>query len=668
MGTRYNRMDIGTLKRRKKSGKPRAYFRFDRFGITFEKIEKVAKAPKSKPFAFAIAGIILVLILQGASFLPQALRAKGEIMGAATSAYSDMNSAASDMKSEDFTSALKLFDSAQGNIKLAQAKLDNFKLIKYLAPQASSADHVLTGASNLAGAGEKLAAAISIFNDLKVSSKGIENSDFNQKMRDNLSLLIQSRDLLTSASSEFESAGSIPADYSQTLDQAKTQVAELKSVLDKLVGLEDLYLNLFNGNKTYLLIFQNYDEARATGGFIGTYGVLKSNNGIIENLKIDSIYDLDGNISAKYAAPGPFQPDIKKWGIRDANWFADFPTSGKKLLQFFEQGAETADGVIALTPKLFEDILKLVGPIEMKQYGVILTAENFQDLVQFKTSVDYDKKLNEPKKFLADFAPILLNRLTSLDKEGIMNLLQIFENNLVQKQIMVYSKDQRTQSIVEKLSFSGKILKTDYDYLCIVNSNLGGTKSDLEMKQTENLESKILSDGSIINILNIERKNTGVAHNADYLRVLVPRGSQIISASGFDDHVYYSSSAEGLSNDPDLAKWDQGSKFGNIFVRTESEKTEFAGWLDVKGGEAKTVNLTYILPFKLEFSAFKRSQSYSFLVQRQPSGNPTVFSGRINLGGFGADIISGRAEQTANILNFSSNDYSDDFWGFMIKK
>jgi hypothetical protein len=261
-----------------------------------------------------------------------------------------------------------------------------------------------------------------------------------------------------------------------------------------------------------------------------------------------------------------------------------------------------------------------------------------------------------------------LNRLTSLDKEGIMNLLQIFENNLVQKQIMVYSKDQRTQSIVEKLSFSGKILKTDYDYLCIVNSNLGGTKSDLEMKQTENLESKILSDGSIINILNIERKNTGVAHNADYLRVLVPRGSQIISASGFDDHVYYSSSAEGLSNDPDLAKWDQGSKFGNIFVRTESEKTEFAGWLDVKGGEAKTVNLTYILPFKLEFSAFKRSQSYSFLVQRQPSGNPTVFSGRINLGGFGADIISGRAEQTANILNFSSNDYSDDFWGFMIKK
>src|SRR5690606_24264615 len=151
--------------------------------------------------------------------------------------------------------------------------------------------------------------------------------------------------------------------------------------------------------KTYLLIFQNYDEARATGGFIGTYGVLKVSNGKIDKLKIESIYNLDGQLFEDIAAPGPFQPAIPKWGIRDANWFADFPTSADKLLYFYEKVGETADGVIATTPQIFSELLKLTGSIEMGQYGVTLTAENFQEQVQFKTSVDYDKELNEPKKF-----------------------------------------------------------------------------------------------------------------------------------------------------------------------------------------------------------------------------------------------------------------------------
>src|SRR6185503_15609297 len=112
-----------------------------------------------------------------------------------------------------------------------------------------------------------------------------------------------------------------------------------------------------------LMLFQNYDEIRGTGGFIGTYGVVKVENGKIQSLKIDSIYDLDGSNYSRIAAPGPFQPEIPKWGMRDANWFADFPTSAKKILQMYEHGVETADGVIAFTPQLFENILNLTGPI-----------------------------------------------------------------------------------------------------------------------------------------------------------------------------------------------------------------------------------------------------------------------------------------------------------------
>ncbi len=610
-------------------------------------------------FSFSIAGLLVVALIQGAIYVSSAKNASGEILGAATTAYTDLNSASKNLSQQNLGQASELFESASKNVKLAQNKLDDYKALTWIAPQANSADHILAGAGHLAMAGEKLTAALNIFGELKVSSSGVETVDFEQKLSDNKQALTETRNLVSLAASEFNQVSSIPLDYEGTLQKAKDQVSQLGLVLDKLVGLENMYLGIFGGQKTYFLLFQNYDEQRATGGFIGTYGVLKTNAGSINKLTIDSIYDLDGKISELVSAPGPFQPEIKRWGIRDANWFADFPTSAKKLLYFFEKGQETADGVIAVTPKIFEDLLKLVGPIEMKEFNVTLTAENFQDVVQYKTSVDYDRVENEPKKMLAQFAPVLLDRLTNLPQDQWFNFFQIMQDNLNQRQVLVYSKNASVQESIDALGFSGKILDTDFDYLNIVNSNLGGTKSDLEMEQNVSLKSKILSDGSIINTLTINRKNPSDMENRDYMRVLVPQGSEYISATGFDETPLYPSQAEGLRTDPDLALWDEGSQRGNIFVRTEANKTEFAGWVGTMPQTEKTVTLVYILPFKI-------SQVHSLLLQKQAGSKPYEFSASIALGSVSVNWTTKGIESSGNNLIYKSNTNTDDFWGFIL--
>jgi hypothetical protein len=403
--------------------------------------------------------IIAALIMQTFSYVGGAKKNSGEILGVATSAYSDLTSAGQSLENQDFGSAMSLFQSAQTGLADAVEKLSRYKILTWIVPSARSADHVLEGAEDLALGGEKLAAALALYSQLVVSSEGVETLDFAETLRQSKISLGESLTLLRSASDHFSKADSLPSEYTSQVTEAKLQVDSLVGILSNLVALEDLYLDFFGDQtKTYLLVFQNPDELRATGGFIGTIGVLKISSGQIKQLKIESVYNLDGSLYAQIAAPGPFQPDIRKWGLRDANWFADFPTTASQLLRFYEQGRETADGVIAATPKIFEDLLGLVGPIEMASYGETLTSENFQEVVQRKTSVEYDKALNQPKQFLADFAPVLLDRLSGLSQESWFSVLQIFSQSFSAKDAILYSTDPATQDKIESLGFGGKIL------------------------------------------------------------------------------------------------------------------------------------------------------------------------------------------------------------------
>ena len=617
--------------------------------IIMPKLSKRGKIFGGLLFALVSAG--LVFVLQSGLYLSNAKSDSGEILGVATVAYEELNNATRNLSEEKFDEAAQLFESASNNVQVAQDKLDAYKPLTWVHPEANSANHLLEGAQYLAQAGEKLTQSLNLLNELKVSSKGVETVLLNQKLISNIQLFKETKDLLDKSATAFDDVGSIPLDYEDTLSQAKKQVSQLSSVLDKLIGLESLYLNIFGNAKTYLLIFQNYDEQRATGGFIGTYGVLKTENGSIAQLKIDSIYDLDGKIYELVAAPGPFQPDIKRWGIRDANWFVDFPTSARKILDFYEKGEQTADGVMSFTPKIFENLLELTGPIEMKDYGVTLTAENFQEIVQYKTSIDYDVVENEPKKMLADFAPILLDRLSGFSNETWLNFMQIMQNNLDQRHIMVYSKEAETQKIIENLGFSGKVLSTQYDYLSINNSNLGGTKTDLEIDQKANLRSKILSDGSVLNTLSITRTNPTTQMNRSFVRILVPIGSDLIASEGFDNDPVHSSSADGLEMDPDLAAWDN---------RIEAGKTEFVGWFKVDGNNEKTISLTYMLPFKV-------SSTYSLLVQKQAGSKPVNFEANLNLGNRQPAWISPRVYESINALGYQSDTNTDDFFGVVFK-
>ncbi len=625
-------------------------------------------SPTAQIFTLVSGIVVIMLVMQSIGYLAAAKNDSEKILGVATQGYSNINLAADDLKQQNFENAASLFEAAQVNLDTAAGSLDQYWLLTKILPQAKSADKLLNGAQYLAQAGERLSSSLKILSELKVNHEGVETVDFTSLLAQSSASLQSTLTLLRLAQTEFEEVSSLPEPYSENLTIAQAQITLLQGLLTNMVEIENLYLSIFGSqSKTYLLVFQNSDELRATGGFIGTFGVLKIADNKIQSLNIESIYNLDGSIYDQIAAPGPFQPDIKKWGSRDANWFVDFPTSAQKLLEFFEKGRETADGVIALTPQVFVQLLNLTGPIEMTDYNEVLTADNFKNTVQRETSYEYDKELNQPKKFLADFAPVFLDRLQNLQDQDWIKLLQILNDNLLAKNILLYSTDPKVQEFIERLGLAGDVVQTEGDYLYINNSNLGGTKSDWKVEQTIEFNSKLSSSGEIVDTLTITRKNSAQEHNKSFMRILVPFGSRLISANGFDITPQFSSTAEGFKPDPLLTEWDKGiNRDGNIFERIEAGKTEFSGWLDVPAVDSRTVKLTYQLPAQLDFSGLSNNASHSLTFQKQPGVDSTNIAGEWDTKAF--DVIWNSANSIIEngTFKFNTNGERDNYWSVIL--
>lgn len=191
--------------------------------------------------------------------------------------------------------------------------------------------------------------------------------------------------------------------------------------------------------------------------------------------------------------------------------------------------------------------------------------------------------------------------------------------NLDGKNIQLYARDSVLESRFEEFNWAGRVPNTDRDYLAISRSNLNGSKTDLFIKDAIALDSTIQEDGSVINTVRLTRTNQlpeiKSAANISFIRILVPEGSTLLSNRGFS-YISLESKQKGEGKvDSRVAVWERHSVkdlgTGTI-IGAEAGKTFFGNWLELKGGESKTVEVSYRLPNKL-----KDTDRFSLLLQKQ---------------------------------------------------
>lgn len=379
--------------------------------------------------------------------------------------------------------------------------------------------------------------------------------------------------------------------------------------------------------KTYLLLFQNDKELRATGGFITAYAFLKIESGHLSATTSDDIYRLDEKLlkvcETRICPLTPPAPIVKylpeangkprtAWSMRDSNLSPDLPMSAKEFERMYSFLGDSTryDGIITIDTQVVEELIALTGPIDVfgTTYSagtdkrcncptVIYELEHYSEVAA--------KGENDRKAVLGTLMQQVLGKLLSSGADKLPDLIVTGSELANSKHVMFYMHDQNAQLALSKLGWTGEIKSFGGDYLHINDSNFAGGKSNLYVEENVALEITTDSSGNVKDKVTIEYKNpqpfnlwlNGILR--DYVRIYVPRGSKLISSKGSDDPV-------------------------NSVDDSDLNKTYFDAFVTVRPQNSRVLSFEYTTPAKAS------GKNYPLMIQRQPGAKDYQYIVKLN--------------------------------------
>lgn len=438
------------------------------------------------------------------------------------------------------------------------------------------------------------------------------------------------------------------SDQAEKITSNLDQLSLQASNMDVFIKKDLPWLSGGDGKeKNILLIFQNNGELRGgSGGSLGSFGIVKFKDGSLEKIDFGTnIYKLDNEFVKKEAVVSPDELlpfNNGHWSMKQSGFAVDGREALDKIMWFYnKETGQSVDGAITIDTTAFVSLLKLVGPIEMTEYGKTLDAENFVKETQLEVQVDYFDRTggiieNEPKKILGDMIPKFTEKLFKGlgDKNKSIQILASFAKSLENKNILFNFENVEFQTRLDNQNYSGLVRPVTGDYLYVNASNVGGAKTNQLTLSNLNLSVDIAADGQINDKLIVERTHTGDGvfpdgRAQDFMRVLIPQKSEVKNFTPtqgnfqiWHDMGYY--------------------KDGKHYVREEAGKNSVGFWMSLEPGQKGIAEIEYIPVYKLDVS---QDFVYSILIQHQP-GAPVD---NVNL-----DISYPEGFSPTNVRNFDS--------------
>ena len=524
------------------------------------------------------------------------------------------------------------------------------KIIPYLGEYVSDVQHATNAGMHLIDATEELIVAIEPYADIVGFDGGGDavSSDGAKTTQERLDFLVKSiPDLIPRADSISENVALAqkeideinPEKYPEKIGdrEIRSKLKEAISIFDEMAYFAingkplleaSPYLLGIDSPRTYLVLFQNDKELRPTGGFMTAYSIMKVTKGKFEPVSSNDIYNLDSTYKPSLDAPQAFVKYLKgpyvassKMRLRDMNWSPDYSESMKVFAEEAQSvGIKNIDGIISVDTELLVQLLNVLGPVAVSGYGnfsteIIPECNCPQVIYELESFADIEGPVvwseNEPgkivfappnydnrKKIIGPLMNSILSNAFGQPKDKLPALFEAAFKTLREKHVMFYLFDNDVQSAVESFEIAGRIQEYDGDYLHINDANLGGRKSNLYVTQDVSQEIVIAKDGSIEKTLTITYKNPAPYDGwlnsvlPNYVRVYVPKGSELISSEGLED------------------KFDPYEEFG---------KSVFAGYFQLRPQGVSKITFKYKLPFK-------EASDYSLLIQKQPGTGSPLYS------------------------------------------
>lgn len=260
-----------------------------------------------------------------------------------------------------------------------------------------------------------------------------------------------------------------------------------------------------------------------------------------------------------------------------------------------------------MAPGIMEDLLRVTGPIRPEKYQIDITADNFVAATEQQVQFRYDKALNNPKQFLIDLVPEMLTRLSHLNGPDAMRALALTLKRANQGDLLLYSGQPTMQQHIVELGWDGGIQPITDDGVAVVDTNLGGGKTDRvideRVRVSVRVEGTLLYHDVIVTRTHHGTKGdilTGDT-NRDFVRVYAPSTAQYIGITGSSVPPKDFFQPAGPSTKPTkLLTEVEGQTLldesTGIRLTNESGRKVFGAWSLLSPGETQSLTFTYTTP------------------------------------------------------------------------
>ena len=442
----------------------------------------------------------------------------------------------------------------------------------------------------------------------------------------------------------------------QVLERASASVRFLKGALG------------FQGPRSYLLLVQNQQEIKATGGYIGQVVLLNFDQGELIDLVFQDTSSVDFLPPTFPNNPPPPQPIywylwMERLLFRDANWSPDFPTSAALVADIYQlgQGARI-DGVITGSQKLLIEFVEFFGDIKVPDLPDPLTRET---VIAYSTpTLPYQcserhasptgRRCFDEDAFFS-IKDRLMSPLSTQERNGVIDILR---SELGKRNIMAHIFDPYEGGLLWDLGWNGAIPPVDHDYLSVVDSTFASHTAE-DIVRTWNYQVSLRVDRPLESQLRVRYDNQGGKPFNQVCRQSVEEGS---NCHWNYFRIYLPAVAENVVAPP--VPLNQGAEkliwgypdTGSLSLGLSTDVgpaplTEVGGLIAVAPNSVMTVPISYQLPWNTVRQLGENNYEYRLLVQKQPGIDTDLVNVSIELPP-GSEIISSSPAPVATTGNW----------------
>lgn len=352
-----------------------------------------------------------------------------------------------------------------------------------------------------------------------------------------------------------------------------------------------------NGERTYLLIFQNNAESRATGGNPSTSMLVTVNNGQIAMGSQDSSADyLNAGLEGVTFVDLPaetlalYESDFPGYS-QNYNRTPEFATTARLFDALISetQGVDV-DGVISIDPVVMSYMLGVTGPTYLSD-GSEITAENIVSTVLFDAYERFGTDSEGSDAYFADVSSSFFSLLSAggWDANGMLAALQ---RGAEEQRVYLWFRNEAAQALSVELGLDGSLTTSNESttQVGLFLNDAAYSKLEYFMKTSISVQCDTTAS-TMTTSITIENQVPRSNLNAWTLawrndRLGLPTTSFVLDA------LYFGAPGTSLvSSDPatsDLSGWDR--------TGTDSGREGVSRTVVVPMGETRTVSYTSTLP------------------------------------------------------------------------